>query len=64
MNSWREHRNKVVHGIVKSKVARLEDHIDDFLGGAKDAAIEGEKVARAMDRWVAKNAKQPTESNQ
>ena len=57
LNRWREHRNKVVHEIVKSKVARLDDHIDDFLAGASSAAVEGEKIARAIDRWVGKNAK-------
>lgn len=55
LNSWREHRNKVVHGIVKSRVARLDDHIDNFLDGAATAAVEGEKIARAIDRWVSKN---------
>jgi hypothetical protein len=55
LNAWRDHRNNVVHGIVKSKVPRLEDHIDNFLTGAASAALEGEKVARAIDRWVSKN---------
>lgn len=57
LNAWREHRNKVVHGIVKSRVARLDDHIDNFLDGAAAAAVEGENIARAIDRWVAKNSK-------
>jgi len=50
LNSWRELRNKVVHGIVKSKVSSHEDHIDNFLDAAAVAAAEGEKIARSVDR--------------
>jgi len=57
LDAWREYRNQVVHGIVKSKASRHEDHIDNFLVAAAQAAKDGEKVARAIDRWVGKNAK-------
>lgn len=57
LNAWRDRRNIVVHGIVKSKVARLDDHIDNFLEGAKSSALEGEQIVRAIDRWVSKYGK-------
>jgi hypothetical protein len=57
IDSWRSLRNDAVHGIVKSTVARLDDHIDAFLHTASQAAEEGEKIARAIDRWVSKNSR-------
>ena len=49
---WRNQRNRVVHGMVKSKAGRGDDHIDNFLAEAAIAAADGEKVAREISRWV------------
>jgi hypothetical protein len=49
---WRDARNRVVHGLVKSKASRGEDHIDDFLKRAAVAAQDGEELARRISRWV------------
>lgn len=52
LNEWRESRNEVVHGLVKSRAARDADHIDNFLARAKTAAEEGALLARKITRWV------------
>lgn len=54
---WRRLRNTVVHGIVKSKVGPRDDHVTDFLKKAHDAAADGEALARAVDRWCARQQK-------
>ncbi len=59
---WRRLRNTVVHGIVKSKVGPRDDHITDFLQKAHDAAAVGEVLARAVDRWCARQQKRVKES--
>ncbi len=43
LNAWREQRNRVVDGMVKSTVSKGEDHIESFLAGAADAAREGQE---------------------
>lgn len=52
LDAWRSQRNRVVHGMVKSTVGRGDDHINNFLAEAAVAAADGEKVARAISRWV------------
>ena len=52
LNAWRDHRNLVVHGMVKSVAIKGDDHIDNFLVGAAAAAKEGQEVARALSKWV------------
>jgi len=52
LNTWRESRNAVVHGLVKSRVARNADHIDNFLNLAAFTAHEGNLLAREITRWV------------
>ena len=52
LDAWRNQRNRVVHGMVKSKAGRGDDHIDNFLAEAAIAAADGEKVAREISRWV------------
>lgn len=57
INAWRTHRNRVVHGMVKSAAGKGEDHIEGFLTGAKSAAIEGHEIARLFSTWVTKAKK-------
>ena len=52
IDAWRERRNDVVHGLVKSTVGKTEDHIENFLAVAELSAIEGRDVARADSTWV------------
>lgn len=52
LDAWRNQRNDVVHGLVKSKAGKTEDHIENFLAAAEQAAIEGKAIARAVSLWV------------
>ncbi len=54
LNTWRDQRNRVVHGMVKSTARKGEDHIESFLVGAAEAAREGQEIARAIGDWVFK----------
>jgi len=54
LDDWRQRRNEVVHGLVKSSAPRGGDHIDNFLGGAQQSAIEGKRIARNVSEWVVK----------
>ena len=63
LNAWREQRNHVVHGMVKSSAARGDDHIESFLARAKTVAADGEKIAREISRWVDKQKKSAPRSS-
>lgn len=51
---WKQLRNKVVHGMVKSCPDTELDDIQSFMEEARRAAEEGEKLARAVDNWQKK----------
>lgn len=51
VDTWRQTRNKVVHGMVKSHPGEATDGIDDFLAAAKVTAAEGVILARAVHNW-------------
>lgn len=51
VDNWRDERNYVVHGIVKSHPGDPTDPVIDFLGRAKQAAEDGKELARAIDNW-------------
>ena len=55
VDSWRQGRNKVVHGMVKSHPGTATDDIVNFLEEAKATAREGEILARAVSSWVKKS---------
>jgi hypothetical protein len=64
VDRWRERRNKIVHGMVKSHPGHPTEDIVDFLAEAKLTAKEGENLARAVSYWVQKqktkvNSSQP-----
>lgn len=48
---WKQLRNKVVHGMVKSCPDTELDDIQSFIEEARHAAEEGAKLARAVDNW-------------
>jgi hypothetical protein len=58
VDAWREQRNKIVHGMVKSHPGDATDDISDFLTGAKEAAEKGTVLARAVDHWSRKRMRQ------
>lgn len=50
LSDWKEKRNHIVHGIVKSSGNSLDD-ADQFIDDAKQAAIEGRQIAQSICNW-------------
>lgn len=50
LSEWKDKRNHVVHGIVKSSGNSLSD-VENFLEEAKQIAIEGEQIALSVNNW-------------
>jgi len=48
---WRKKRNDVVHGFVKSNPGTSTECVKSVLDRAKDAAVEGCSLARAVCAW-------------
>ena len=63
IEAWRIDRNDVVHGLVKSRASRGDDHIEGFLSRAHHAAKEGQFLARAVSNWVDAARKEITEAS-
>ena len=61
---WRQQRNKIVHGMVKSHPGTATDDILNFLESAKLTATEGEMLARAVSAWVKKASQQERKRHQ
>ena len=51
VDAWRKKRNVVVHGFVKSNPGTPTECVDSVLDRAKDAAVEGCSLARAVCAW-------------
>lgn len=51
VDSWRDQRNKVVHGLAKSAPGTPTKELEAFLASAKEAALQGAALARAVCRW-------------
>ena len=51
VDAWREKRNTVVHGLVKSKPGTPPQPVESFLDMAKKAAEEGCSLAKAVCAW-------------
>jgi hypothetical protein len=51
VDDWRNRRNAVVHGMVKSHPGTPTEDIADFLELSREAVRCGEKLARAVCRW-------------
>ena len=61
VDDWRLTRNKVVHGMVRSRSELEIDDVESFLEKARESAATGEKLARAVDKWC-KQAKKEAKS--
>jgi hypothetical protein len=67
VDNWRDLRNKIVHGMVKSHPDTETADIESFLELARLTAQKGESLARAVSSWCSKAKKkyqQPPGSNQ
>lgn len=63
IEDWRIARNDVVHGLVKSRAGRGDDHIQGFLWRAHQAAKEGQVLARGVSNWVDAARREITEAS-
>jgi hypothetical protein len=54
VDQWRRIRNEAIHAIVKSDPGEPTQPIDSFLQKAKEAAEEGERIAREVCKWCKK----------
>lgn len=52
LHTWRNGRNEVVRGIVKSKASHRVDHIGNFFLATEAHARTGEKLDSETDAWV------------
>ena len=57
VDDWRDHRNRVVHGMVKSMPGARHPDVVDFLKEAEFVAFQGEALAHALSDWVKKAKK-------
>lgn len=51
VDQWRNQRNKIVHGLAKSAPGTPPEDLDAFLTQAKETAMRGAALARAVCRW-------------
>jgi hypothetical protein len=58
VDEWRKHRNRVVHGMVKSMPGAQHGDVLDFLKEAEFVAFQGEALAHAVSNWVKTGKKQ------
>jgi hypothetical protein len=54
VDQWRKVRNEAIHAIVKSEPGQPTQPIDLFLTKAKEAAEQGERLAREICNWCTK----------
>jgi hypothetical protein len=52
LNKWRKNRNTAVHGLVKAGNSKDSGNVENFLKLACLTALEGERLARDISRWV------------
>jgi hypothetical protein len=64
VDDWRNHRNRVVHGMVKSIPGAQHRDVLDFLKDAEFVAFQGEALAHAVSDWVKKAKKQFIKTNE
>lgn len=62
VDKWRTSRNQIVHGMVKSYPGKEIEDIESFLEAARQAAQEGERLARAVSSWCSKAKKKDQKS--
>ena len=64
VDEWRKHRNRVVHGMVKSMPGAQHSDVLDFLKEAEFVAFQEEALAHAVSDWVKKAKKQFIKTNE
>jgi hypothetical protein len=63
VDKWRTHRNRIVHGMVKSMPGAQHCDVLDFLKEAEFVAFQGESLAHAVSDWAKKAKKQFARAN-
>jgi len=63
VDDWRDHRNRVLHSMVKSMPGAQHPDVLDFLKQAEFVAFQGEALAHAVSDWVKKAKKQFIKTN-
>ena len=52
VDEWRKQRNKYVHGLVRFPHQKANiPTTNEFLHGAKDAAVKGKELSRSVSNW-------------
>jgi imidazolonepropionase-like amidohydrolase len=64
VDEWRKHRNRVVHGMVKSMPGAQHGDVLDFLKEAEFVAFQGKALAHAVSDWVKKAKKRSTKTGE
>ena len=64
VDEWRKHRNRVVHGMVKSMPGAQHRDVLNFLAEAELVAFKGQGLAHAVSDWVRKAKRQFLNSNE
>lgn len=63
VDTWRDERNLVVHGLTKSMPGVPTDPVGPFIVRAKKAAQDGADLARAVSTWYTKQKKPPKKTS-
>jgi hypothetical protein len=64
VDEWRKHRNRMVHGMVKSMPGAQHGDVIDFLKEAEFVAFQGEALAHSVADWVRKAKRQFIKANE
>jgi hypothetical protein len=51
VDAWRDQRNRVIHGLVKSSPGTPTEEVDTFMERSREAAEKGKSLARAVQNW-------------
>jgi len=51
VDAWREQRNRVIHGLVKSSPGTSPEEVGAFTERSREAAEKGKILARAVQNW-------------
>lgn len=56
INEWRVKRNDAIHGFVQSTLEDFSGSHDKFISFAKDTALQGQSLCRALSDWYIKES--------
>ena len=51
VDAWRDQRNRVIHGLVKSSPGTPPEDVGSFMERSREAAEKGKILARAVQNW-------------